>query len=216
MHTSGQSNRPGRVIVVGAGIGGLASALHLAARGLDVTVLEAASASGGKLQPLQLGPLALDCGPTVFTMRWVFDELAALAGQPLDGALGLAPLPVLARHHWPDGSRLDLHADHAAAVDAIARFASPEEARRYEAFCERARRVHDTLLHSFMTAQRPRPWSLAWRVAQARNAGAWAASRRFTACGMSSAATFAMRGCASSSAATPPTAAARHCSRPPR
>jgi 1-hydroxycarotenoid 3,4-desaturase len=165
MHTPGQSNRPGRVIVVGAGIGGLASALHLAARGLDVTMLEAASASGGKLQPLQLGPLALDCGPTVFTMRWVFDELAALAGQPLDGALGLAPLPVLARHHWPDGSRLDLHADHAAAVDAIARFAGPEEARRYEAFCERARRVHDTLLHSFMTAQRPRPWSLAWRVA---------------------------------------------------
>jgi 1-hydroxycarotenoid 3,4-desaturase len=171
MHTAGQSNRPGHVIVVGAGIGGLAAALHLAARGLSVTLLEAAAASGGKLQPQQLGSVAIDTGPTVFTMRWVFDELAALAGQPLDAALGLAPLPVLARHHWPDGSRLDLHADHAATVDAIARLSGSAEARRYEAFCERARRVHDTLLHSFMTAQRPQPWSLAWRVARDGLAG---------------------------------------------
>jgi 1-hydroxycarotenoid 3,4-desaturase len=171
MHTAGQSNRPGRVIVVGAGIGGLAAALHLAARGLEVTVLEAAGASGGKLQAQRLGPVAIDTGPTVFTMRWVFDELAALAGEPLDTALGLAPLPVLARHHWPDGSRFDLHADHAHAVNAIGQLAGAAEARRYGAFCERARRVHDTLLHSFMTAQRPRPWSLAWRVARDGVAG---------------------------------------------
>ncbi len=171
MHPAGQSKRSGRVIVVGAGIGGLAAALHLSARGLDVTVLEASGGSGGKLQAQQLGPVAIDSGPTVFTMRWVFDELAALAGQPLDAALGLVPLPVLARHHWPDGSRFDLHADHARAVDAIGHLAGAAEARRYGAFCERARRVHDTLLHSFMTAQRPQPWSLAWRVARNGVAG---------------------------------------------
>ncbi|MGC4394572.1 1-hydroxycarotenoid 3,4-desaturase CrtD [Hydrogenophaga sp. T2] len=163
---SPRSTRPPRVAVVGAGVGGLAAALHLAASGAEVCVLEAADAPGGKLQPVRLGEHLLDAGPTVLTMRWVFDELAALAGQSLEDATGLTRLPVLARHHWPDGSRFDLPADPAAALDAIGDFAGAAEAHRYRAFCERIRGVHDTLLHSFMAAQRPTPWSLAWRVAR--------------------------------------------------
>ncbi|MEY3271344.1 MAG: hydroxyneurosporene and rhodopin dehydrogenase CrtD, partial [Pseudomonadota bacterium] len=64
-----------RVIVVGAGIGGLVSALLLAARGLQVTLLEAADGPGGKMRPVRVDGAWLDAGPTVFTMRWVFDEL---------------------------------------------------------------------------------------------------------------------------------------------
>lgn len=166
LRPAGQSNRSPRVVVVGAGVGGLAAALHLAASGAEVCVIEAADAVGGKLQPVRLGQHLLDAGPTVLTMRWVFDELAALAGQSLEDATGLTRLPVLARHHWPDGSRFDLPADPAAAVDAIGAFAGAAEARRYRGFCERIRGVHDTLLPSFMAAQRPTPVSLAWRVAR--------------------------------------------------
>ena len=92
-----------RVVVVGAGIGGLVSALLLAARGLDVTLLEAAAGPGGKMRPLQVDGAMLDAGPTVFTMRWVFDELLAEVGSSVAEALPpLQPLQVLARHAWAD------------------------------------------------------------------------------------------------------------------
>ena len=49
----------------------------------------------------------LDAGPTVFTMRWVFDEILQEAGVSLKDRLVLRPLETLARHAWRDGSRLD-------------------------------------------------------------------------------------------------------------
>ena len=161
---SGTATRD-RVVVVGAGVGGLVAALYLAADGLDVTVLEASDAPGGKLRPQALAGTWLDAGPTVFTMRWVFDALAARLGKRLDDELPLMPLRTLARHAWSDGSQLDLHADFEASVDAIGRFAGAAEARGFRAFGARARAMHDTLLPSFMDAQQPNPLSLTWRVA---------------------------------------------------
>ena len=70
-----------RVVIVGAGVAGLVSAFALAARGLDVTVLERRDAPGGKMRQIAIGPARIDSGPTVFTMRWVFDELFAAAGR---------------------------------------------------------------------------------------------------------------------------------------
>ena len=99
------------VIVVGAGIGGLATAVALAAQGCAVQVIERDSQPGGKLRPVHIGGHALDAGPTVMTMRDVFDGLFALAGERLDDHLRLTPLRTLARHTWPDGSCFDLHAD---------------------------------------------------------------------------------------------------------
>ncbi len=67
--------RTPRVIVVGAGIGGLVAALLLATRGFDVTVIERAAKPGGKMRKVDAGAAKIDAGPTVFTMRWVFEEI---------------------------------------------------------------------------------------------------------------------------------------------
>ena len=141
--------------MVGAGAGGLACAISLAARGENVLVLEGASHPGGKVRTASVAGLAIDAGPTVFTMRWVFDELFAEAGASLDDALALTPLKTLARHAWSETERLDLPADRAAAIDAIGRFAGASEARGFEAFCAHARDVHDTLRDTFMNADKP-------------------------------------------------------------
>ncbi len=142
-------------VVVGAGIGGLVSALLLAARGLDVTLIDAAPEPGGKMRALEVDGVRIDAGPTVFTMRWVFDEILAQVGASLDELVRLEPLDVLARHAWRDGSRLDLHADLERSVDAVARFASPAEARRYRTFCDEARRVCRTLEAPHIRSARP-------------------------------------------------------------
>jgi 1-hydroxycarotenoid 3,4-desaturase len=144
-----------RVIVIGAGIGGLTAAVLLAARGLDVVVVEKEAAPGGKLREVAAGSARVDAGPTVFTMRWVFEEIFAAAGSTLDEHLTLTRSRVLARHAWPDGSRLDLFADRAESTEAIGRFAGAAEARGFEAFSARAARIWRTLESSFIREDRP-------------------------------------------------------------
>lgn len=145
-----------RVAVIGAGVGGLAAALVLAARGLHVTVLETGEAAGGKLRPVEVEGRLIDAGPTVFTMRWVFDDLMEELGIAQDELPRLQPLSVLARHAWAyDGSRLDLYADTALTSEAIAAFASPAEARRFRSFCKEAARVYRALEGPHIRSTRP-------------------------------------------------------------
>ena len=117
------------VVVVGAGIGGLVCAMLLAHGGVRVTLVESAAAPGGKMRQIVVGGLPIDSGPTVFTMRWVFEQIFALVGSRLSDCVALEPLDILARHAWRTSEhRLDLFTDVARSKDAIARFSSPAEA----------------------------------------------------------------------------------------
>ncbi len=146
--------------MVGAGIGGLVAALSLACRGGRVTLLERQSAPGGKIRQLD----TVDAGPTVFTMRWVFDEIFASAGERLEDHLTLRPAGILARHAWSESERLDLHADADESIAAIAAFAGPAEARGFVDFCRAARRTYETLEGPFIKGPLPSMMSLAFSV----------------------------------------------------
>eukprot|EP01035_Chromulina_nebulosa_P017452 gene17452-23004_t len=159
------SMRDRRVVVIGAGVGGLVSALMLAQQGLDVTVIEAAAGPGGKMREVAVAGRPMDAGPTVFTMRHVFEAIFDAVGETFADHVGLQPVTMLARHGWgadsgAERAQLDLFASRAESADAIARFSSPQEGRNYLAFCEEARAIHDTLLASFMQAERPSPFGL--------------------------------------------------------
>jgi 1-hydroxycarotenoid 3,4-desaturase len=134
-----------RVIIIGAGIGGLSAAVSLAGQGLDVTVVEQAERAGGKLRDFAVGERRIDAGPTVFTMRWVFDALFDSVGESLSDHLTLHPAETLARHSWEDGGRFDLFADLERAADAVGAFAGAAEAGRFLAFSARARRIYRVL-----------------------------------------------------------------------
>jgi 1-hydroxycarotenoid 3,4-desaturase len=153
-----------RVIIVGAGVGGLTTAALLAARGLDVTVVEAAAGPGGKLRQID----GIDAGPTVFTMRDVFEDIFNAAGGALADDVTLVPADTLARHHWPDGSSLDLFADPARSHAAIAAFAGADAARGYDSFQAEAKRIYGIVETPFMKSDKAGPFGLARRVGLTR------------------------------------------------
>jgi 1-hydroxycarotenoid 3,4-desaturase len=143
-----------KIVIIGAGVGGLVAALLLACAGLSVTVLEAAAAPGGKVRQVAHGAARIDAGPTVLTMLPVFEEAFQAAGTTLDAEVGLQKLDILARHFW-DGAELDLPADQAAAVAAIGAFSGPRQAALYQAFCRRAAQIFTTLDETFMQVPQP-------------------------------------------------------------
>ncbi len=159
-----------QAVVIGAGMGGLATAIDLARQGVAVTVLERADAPGGKMR--RVGPHAIDGGPTVFTMRHVFDGLFHDAGTAFDDHVTLHPATTLARHAWGP-ARLDLFADpdeSAAAIDAFC-----GEGAGYRALAREARRMFQALDTTFIQAPRPTALSLT----RAAGVGAMLAIRPF-------------------------------------
>jgi len=140
-----------RIVIVGAGIGGLASAIGLAQAGAQVTVFERGKTAGGKIRSAAREGLNLDVGPTVVTMPWVFEPLFHAAGTAMQQELTMQRVQVLAQHRWPDGSRLELFSDRLASMAACREFAGPAAASEYEAFMQRAQRVYELLEPTFMS-----------------------------------------------------------------
>jgi 1-hydroxycarotenoid 3,4-desaturase len=166
-----------RILVIGAGMGGLAAAADLARQGYKVTVLERASYSGGKMREVDVGGAKIDGGPTVFTMAWVFEELFGDAGEDLYQRLPLESAQILARHRWCDKedkvTSLDLFADIDQSVAAISEFAGKSEGQGYRDFCVRSRDIYETLKAPFIASQRPNPMSLVRRVGFDRLDALW-------------------------------------------
>jgi 1-hydroxycarotenoid 3,4-desaturase len=162
-----------RVIVVGAGMGGLAAAIDLARVGSSVTVLERAQGPGGKLRELVVDGAGIDAGPTVFTMRAVFESLFADAGARLEEHLRLVPADLLARHAWRGGGRLDLFADVERSAAAIGEFAGAADALAFREFHARSGGLHAALRRSFMESQRPSPAQLVARLGPSGLGAMW-------------------------------------------
>ncbi len=165
-----------RIVVIGAGIGGLVAALMLAAKGFDVTIVEKEETPGGKMREVAVAHRRLDAGPTVMTMRWVFDRILAEVGESLGDHVTLLPAATLARHAWSDEERLDLFADRRASTEAIAAFAGIAEAKNYLAFCEQARGIYDALKDTFMAREKPSPLGLVQQAGFGGLGRLWATS----------------------------------------
>jgi phytoene desaturase len=99
------------VIVVGAGLSGIAAAGRLARAGHSVTIFEQKRAPGGRTAVLQRDGFRFDTGPTLFLMPEVFAETYAALGERMEDHLELVRLDPTYRVHFHDGSSLDLSAD---------------------------------------------------------------------------------------------------------
>ena len=162
------NNRRPRVAIVGAGMGGLASAIRLAASGAAVTVFERAEGPGGKARAARLSVgrqpggvtvsesgVSIDTGPTVLTLPDVFESLFEASGARLSDHVTLHRADVLARHLWPDGTRLDLFSDTIRTRAAIEDVFGDREAAGFDRFAAHAARVLSIVDAPFMRGQRP-------------------------------------------------------------
>ncbi|NNE53067.1 MAG: phytoene desaturase [Sulfitobacter sp.] len=152
------------IAVIGAGIGGLAAALRLAHGGARVTVFESQANPGGKMRTVPSAAGSVDAGPTVLTMRNVFDTLFEETGSTLDAHVTLEREEILARHFWPDGTRLDLMADAATSAENIGQTFGPRAAKDFAAFHARTRHLFDAFDAPMMRSAAPSALSLTARV----------------------------------------------------
>ena len=126
-------------IVIGAGLGGLASAMRLGAKGYRVTVLDRLDVAGGRGSSIQKGGYRFDLGPTIVTVPQVFRELWAATGRDFDQDIDLRAIDPFYEIRWPDGSTFTARQDSAAMRAEVARL-SPRDAVGYDRFLKDAER----------------------------------------------------------------------------
>ncbi|HLV73660.1 MAG TPA: phytoene desaturase family protein [Vulgatibacteraceae bacterium] len=162
----------GRVVVVGAGLSGLSAAVHLAAAGRDVVVVEARDEPGGCCGSAQVGPYRFDTGPSVLTMPQVLADTFGAAGEDLGNVLPLRRLDPFYRLSFHDGSRLDVVAGEQEMAGNVRELCGPAEAARYVRFRRRLGAMFEAEWSSFIDADVTRLRSMARPVALLRLAAA--------------------------------------------
>jgi len=157
------TKRDMHVVVVGAGVGGLAAAIRLRALGHHVTIFERNEVVGGKLATYERDGYTFDIGPSLVTLPHVFDEVFRAAGTTLDEQVDLVRLDPQFAYHWTDGSSLtvpDGDDDTAAAFDAF----TPGAGEQWRAFDARGRRIWDVADRTFFAGPMSNPLALAKRM----------------------------------------------------
>jgi phytoene desaturase len=125
-----------RVVVIGAGLGGLAAACHLAGRGHDVEVLERDDRPGGRAGLLELGGYRFDTGPSVLTMPDLVEDCFRAAGVEMADLLRLRPVDPMYRACYEDGSELRVLHGREAMAGEISDVCGPAEAASFHRFCD--------------------------------------------------------------------------------
>ncbi|WP_250292112.1 phytoene desaturase [Streptomyces atroolivaceus] len=148
------------VVVIGAGLSGLATALHLLGAGRRVTVVERHAGPGGRAGRLELGGYRVDTGPTVLTMPHLADEAFAAVGDSLHRRVELVPLHPAYRARFADGSGLDVHTDGDAMEAEVRRFAGATEAAGYRRLRRWLEKLYQAQMHRFIDTNFDSPFQL--------------------------------------------------------
>lgn len=152
--------QPRRVVVVGAGLSGLSAAMHLAGRGVAVTVLERGHHPGGRMGRADIDGYRLDTGPTVLTMPEIIDDAFAAVGESSADRLDLIPVAPAYRASFADGTALQVHSDAAAMAAEVERFAGPQQAQGYLQLRQWLTRLYDVEFDGFIGSNFQSPLSL--------------------------------------------------------
>ena len=139
-----------RVIVVGAGLAGLAAACHLTGRGYDVTVVEREHIPGGRNGQLVKDGFTFDTGPTVLTMRDLVADALRAVGTELESALPMRRLDPAYRATFADGSTIHVRYGHEAMRAEIANTCGSVDAAAFDGFVDWLRKLYVIEMPNFI------------------------------------------------------------------
>ncbi|MGB7450212.1 MAG: phytoene desaturase family protein [Ornithinimicrobium sp.] len=151
-----------RIVIMGAGLSGLAAACHLSRSGHQVQVLEARSQVGGLAGEWTQAGHTFDLGPTVLTMPDLIESTLAAAGGSLD-LLPMTRLDPAYRAFFADGSRMDIWSDHEAMREQIGRMCGRADAEAFDAFVPWLRRLYQAEMPHFIDRNFDSPLGLVSR-----------------------------------------------------
>ncbi len=153
-----------KAVVIGAGLGGLATACRLAHRGWSVTVLERASQPGGKMNRLKRDGFTFDTGPSLVTMPWVFESFFRDVGCELRDHIELMPVHPLARYYFEDTAPFDYSTQLPEWLDTVEEI-EPNGAEHFLRFMTLGARLYELSRHTFFKqSPRENPSLKDWRA----------------------------------------------------
>jgi len=129
-------------VVIGAGFGGLASAVRMRAKGYRVTLIERGSRLGGRAQVFERGGFRHDAGPTVITAPFLFDELFELFGKKREDYVTFVPLDPWYRFYYQDGTTFDYGGTIEDTLREIRKW-EPADADGYLKLLEHSKKLFD-------------------------------------------------------------------------
>ncbi len=156
-----------RVVVVGAGLGGLSAAAHLSRRGHEVTVVEREPIPGGRAGLITEAGFRLDNGPTVLTMPGLLAEAFEAAGADMADHVTVKPVDPMYRAVYADGSTLHVRHGREAMTDEIRRFSTDADADAFGRFSDWLAKLYRVEMANFIDANFDSVFDLVkpWRAA---------------------------------------------------
>lgn len=136
-------------VVIGAGLGGLAAASLLAARGYSVDVFEQNERAGGKMQQISLKGYRFDTGPSLLTMPFILEKLFSDCGENMSDYLTLSELSPLCRYFYPDGTQFDNYSNRLKTIEEIKKF-SEQDADSYAEFLDYSETLYKKTADAFL------------------------------------------------------------------
>lgn len=138
-----------KVTIIGAGIGGLASAVLLATQGHQVHVFEKNDRVGGKMNYVKKNGFRFDTGPSLFTMPYILDKLYSNIGTKLQDELKLSSLSPICRYFYKDGTIFDCFENKNKTLEQIRKFA-PEDEKAFLEFLNYSEALYNKTVNSFI------------------------------------------------------------------
>jgi phytoene desaturase len=150
-----------RVVVIGAGLGGLSAACHLAGRGYEVVVLESDERPGGCSGLYERHGYEFDTGPTVLTMPELVEHCFEGAGTDMSDLLEMVPVDPMYRACFADGTELRVWHDRDQMIDEIRAVCGTTEAERFFRFSRWLQELYRVEMPNFIERNYSSPLTLA-------------------------------------------------------
>ncbi|CAB4715036.1 unannotated protein [freshwater metagenome] len=172
-----------KIVVIGAGMGGMTAAARLARTGHSVTLYEASDTFGGKLRTEWIGKFAFDTGPSLLTLPAVYKDFFIRTGKPLGLLCEIKAVDPSFDYRFADGTKLsftNLSRHH--TLNAITSAYGEDVSRQWDQMMKRATKMWDVSREPFIESELGSPFTLLRRSTLLRDIftiAPWKSLRKF-------------------------------------